>query len=140
MPFKSGKSFNDVNKKIENFTDNVIPKRVMGNLYDLATTFGNYTDFLVPVDSGTLMDSRNQTVTQTGDLFKATIGYYGKQAGILHSPKPGGKMDGWKPKPVPSPGKKTGGFNADARQDWFNVTWAQDGKQLVSEFAEDITR
>ncbi len=140
MPFKSGKSFNDVNKKIENFADNVIPKRVMGNLYDLATTFGNYTDFLVPIDSGTLMDSRNQTVTQTGDLFKATIGYYGKQAGILHSPKPGGKMDGWKPKPVPSPGKKTGGFNADARQDWFNVTWAQYGNQLLSEFAEGITR
>ncbi len=45
MPFKSGKSFNDVNKKIDNFTDNVIPKRVMGELYDLATTFGNYTDF-----------------------------------------------------------------------------------------------
>jgi hypothetical protein len=140
MPFKSGKSINDINRRVENHIDETIQKRIQRELYSLMFDIGNYADFLVPKDTLNLINSREHKLTKTNFGWRGTVGYYTGYAGILHSPKPGGKMDGWKPKPVPSPGKQTGAFNADARQDWFNVTWAQYGSELLDNFKRGITK
>ena len=140
MPFKSGKSFNDVNKRIRDFTDDILPKRIQGELYDLITALGGYADDYTPIDTVTLRNSRTQTVNPSPTGFRATLGYYTGYAAALHNPKEGGRLDGWKPKPVPSPGKKTGAYNPQARQGWINIAWAQYGPELLEEFAEGITR
>lgn len=140
MPFKSGKSITNVSRKIEKFAEETIPKRIRGALYNVATSLGNYADFYVPIDTANLVNSRSHSVSSGKGIYTATVGYYTGYAGILHSPSPGGKMDNWQPKPVPSPGKKTGGFNASATQGWLNIAWTQYGDEIMTNFAEDIIK
>jgi hypothetical protein len=140
MPFKSGKSPADLSASIKKRLLERLPKQIEKALYTMGNEMGAASDHYVPVDSANLVNSRALRVTQTADGWRLTISYYGKQAGALHSPKTGSKMDGWKPKPPGSPGKPTGGYNPNAKQDWLNVAWREEGDRLIKEFAEDIKK
>ena len=137
MPFKNGKSFTDLNVKIKKTFEN-IDNNVEAGLYELGGDLGLLADFYVPVDTNNLINSRAMKVSKNGESFTMSIGYYQDYAAALHSPKKGGKMDGWKPRPVPSPGKKTGGYNSDAKQGWLNAAWDEDGERLLNEFAKGL--
>ncbi len=137
MPFKSGKSFTDVNGNIKKAFQQ-LDNNIEAGLYELGGDLGLLADFYVPVDTNNLINSRAMKVSKNGESFTMSIGYYQDYAAALHSPKKGGKMDGWKPRPVPSPGKTTGGYNADAKQGWLNAAWDEDGERLLNEFAKGL--
>jgi len=151
MPFKSGKSIDDVNKSIEGFVSKTIPRRIRKELYILGKGLGNFADFYVPVDTKNLVNSRKESVSFRGDYFTVSVGYYTAYAGALHSPKPGGKMDGWRPMTPEDReyktrsaknfvGGGTGGFNINAKQDWLNIAWEWKGDELLEDFASGIIK
>ncbi len=151
MPFKSGKSFNDVNRNIEELASKTIPKRIRKELYILGKSLGNFADFYVPVDTKNLVNSRKETVSFRGNYFTTSVGYYTAYAGSLHSPKPGCKMDGWKSMtPEDSEYKSCsasdfvgggiGGFNINAKQGWLNIAWEWKGDELLEDFANGIIK
>ena len=148
MPYKSGKSVADVNNKIDKFVNKEIPQKIESGLYSVATSLGGYADFYVPVDTNALMNSREHRVAKVGANFVATVGYYQKYAAALHSPKPGGKMDGWKPRTPEMraeaksaknyTGRSIGGFNINAKQGWLNIAWEWKGEELLKKFREGL--
>jgi hypothetical protein len=150
MPFKKGKAPKDLNKKIEEFVNKEIPQRTEAGLYSLAVALGGYADFYVPVETNALMNSRQHRVAKVGNNLVATVGYYQKYAAALHSPKPGGKMDGWKPRTPEMraqlksaknyTGRGTGGFNINATQGWLNVAWKWKGEELMEKLRERIAK
>lgn len=151
MPFKAGKSIRDVNKKVDTLASKTIPRRIRKELYILARSLGNFADFYVPVDTKNLVNSRSQSVSFRGATFTATVGYYTAYALPLHSPKPGGKMDGWKPQTPEDREYKTrsaknfvgggiGGFNINAKQGWLNIAWEWKGEELLEDFANGIIK
>lgn len=139
MPFKKGKSFDDINAKISRRFKEVLPAAIERGLYSMGFGLQAAANHYVPVDTSNLVNSARVTVEQSGETFRMTLGYYSNYAAALHSPEKGSKMDGWKPKPVPSPGKKTGGYNPQAKQDWMNVAWREDGPELLEDFKDDIS-
>lgn len=139
MPFKAGKSFKDANANIKKAFER-LDNSIEAGLYELGGELGLLADFYVPVDTNNLINSRAIKVSKSGENVTMTIGYYQDYAAALHSPKKGGKMDGWKPRPVPSPGKKTGGYNADAKQGWLDIVWAEDGERLLKEFSQGLIK
>ena len=150
MPFKAGKSFRDVNNKIDDLANKEIPRKIESGLYSVATSLGGYADFYVPVDTNALMNSREHRVTARGNNFVATVGYYQKYAAALHSPKSGGKMDGWNPRTPEMraesksaknyTGRATGGFNINAKQGWLNIAWEWKGEELLRKFREGLVK
>jgi hypothetical protein len=148
MPYKKGRSVADVNNKIDNFVNKEIPQKIEAGLYSVATSLGGYADFYVPVDTNALMNSREHRVAKVGGNFVATVGYYQKYAAALHSPKPGGKMDGWKPRTPEMraelksaknyTGRAIGGFNINAKQGWLNIAWEWKGEELLEKFRKGL--
>ena len=150
MPYKSGKSVADVNNKIDRFVNKEIPQKIEAGLYSVATSLGGNADFYVPVDTNALMNSREHRVAKVGANFVATVGYYQKYAAALHDPKPGGKMDGWKPRTPEMraeaksaknyTGRSIGGFNINAKQGWLNIAWEWKGEELLKKFREGLVK
>lgn len=138
MPFK--KNFDSVNANIKKAFGEKLNRDIEAGLYSLGLDLGAESDHYVPVETADLVNSRTQRVEDSGNMVTLTLGYYQTYAAALHSPKKGSKLDGWKPKPVPSPGKLTGGYNPNARQDWLNVAWRENGDKLLKDFAEDIKK
>jgi hypothetical protein len=148
MPYKKGRSVSDVNNKIDDFVNKEIPQKIEVGLYSVATSLGGYADFYVPVDTNALMNSREHKVSKVGANFVATVGYYQKYAAALHSPKPGGKMDGWKPRTPEMraelksaknyTGRAIGGFNINAKQGWLNIAWKWKGEELLEKFRKGL--
>lgn len=138
MPFK--KNFDSVNANIKKAFGEKLNRDIEAGLYSLGLGLGAESDHYVPVETADLVNSRTQRVEDSGNMVTLTLGYYQTYAAALHSPKKGSKLDGWKPKPVPSPGKLTGGYNPNARQGWLNVAWRDNGDKLLKDFAEDIKK
>ncbi|MEE4290317.1 MAG: hypothetical protein V2J13_01055 [Cycloclasticus sp.] len=117
MPFKAGKSpqdaANNVSAKIKQVTD----EKLEIALTKVAYAIGANADFYVPVDTNALMNSRTIKIVPQNGGFRATIGYYQDYAAALHGTASYSPL--WKPKPPGTLGKKTGGYNADARPGWI---------------------
>ena len=92
MPFKSGKSFTDVNSNIKKAFQK-LDNNIEAGLYELGGDLGLLADFYVPVDTNDLRSSRAMKVTKSANSATVTIGYYQDYAPALHSPKKGGKME-----------------------------------------------
>ena len=117
-----------------------------------ATLIKNRAQEYVPLDTGALQNS--VTVKRSDDagsmVTTATIAYVQPYALPLHSPKPGGKMDGWQPqtpedramrmsaKNYPASGM-SGGFNPSARQGWLFIG-AEEAKEAVQAAFQDTMR
>ena len=148
MPFPKGKSPKDIAKKVNAKIDHIINDQLEGALTAVIYAIGGNADFYVPVDTNALMNSREHRVAKVGANFVATVGYYQKYAAALHSPKPGGKMDGWKPRTPEMraeaksaknyTGRSIGGFNINAKQGWLNIAWEWKGEELLKKFREGL--
>ncbi len=149
MPFKSGKSPADVARKLNKILTEDLPKNVEAGLYTMYTTLAGTADFYVPIDTSTLIKSRSYRIRKDGNGWGLTYGYYTEYAEALHSPKPGGKMDGWKPvdpyerewrtrSASEFSGNGTGGWNPNARQGWMNIAWEEVGNEARNQFAKMI--
>lgn len=139
MPFKQGKSFKEVNESLKYWIERGLPEKIEKGIYNLGFSLGAEADFFVPVDTAALMNSRRVKVDSKKGAHTVTVGYYTDYASYLHNPKAGGKMDGWDPVKPPAPGKKTGGYNANAKQGWIETAWIENKDILISEFIRDIT-
>lgn len=149
MPFKAGKSPADVARKINKALTEDLPKDVERGLFTMYTILAGEADFYVPVDTSTLVKSRSYRTRQTGEKWHLTYGYYTDYALALHSPEPGGKMDGWKPmdpyerewqtkNASEFTGNGSGGWNPSATQGWMNIAWNNVGDDAVRAFANMI--
>jgi hypothetical protein len=133
------KGVNELKKNIQTYVGDKVPKAAERGLYVGLTLIENRSLEYVPLDTGALLNSRFKEIKQQEGLTIGRIGFVAAYALPLHSPKPGGKMDGWKPKPVPSPGKMTGGYNPAAKQDWLNIgleeAWPEVQRAIKEEFS-----
>jgi hypothetical protein len=117
MPFKSGKSPQDVAKKVNDKIDHIVNVQLEGALTAVVYAIGGRADFYVPVDTNALMNSRETHVIPHKDGYRATLGYYQNYALALHGTATYSPL--WKPKPRGAPGKPTGGYNPSARPGWI---------------------
>lgn len=121
MPFKAGKSPVDISKKTFATIEKLTGGKAEKALTTLAFEIGGNADFYVPVDTNALVNSRHIKVEPTSTGFRATISYgvngVAGYAAYLHGDDSSSPL--WKPKPVPSPGKLTGGYNSEATPQWI---------------------
>lgn len=117
MPFKAGKSPQDAANNVVDKIAEIKDKKLEAALTTVAYAIGANADFYVPVETNNLMNSREVKIIPMNGSFRATIGYYQEYAAALHGTASYSPL--WKPKPVGSPGKKTGGYNADAKPGWI---------------------
>lgn len=101
----------------------------------------------VPIDTGALLNSAYRSVTINGTDVSGTLGYTQSYALALHSPKPGGKMDGWRPMTPEGRASRasaqnysasgmSGGFNPSARQGWILIA-VEENKQLIDDLLQN---
>ena len=149
MPFKKGKPPADVAKRINKALTEDLPKDIESGLFTMYTILSGTADFYTPLDTGALRNSKSYRIRQNGDKWVMTYGYYTDYAEALHSPKEGGKMDGWKPvdpyerewrtvKASEFKGSGTGGWNPSATQGWMDIAWNEVGDDAVKNFARMI--
>lgn len=132
MPFKAGKSPADVARKINKALTEDLPKDVERGLFTMYTILAGEADFYVPVDTSTLVKSRSYRVRDNGNGWRMTYGYYTDYAAALH------ERTDWSPKPPNTAGKKGGGYNPNAVNNWMNVAWNEVGDDAVRAFANMI--
>lgn len=98
------------NKLRRNFKTSIENKnaRVKKAVTAAAFVIGSRSDERVPVDTKALMNSRFTKVIPMAQAWRGIIGYTQDYAAALH------ERTDWKPKPPGSPGKRTGGYNANA--------------------------
>lgn len=149
MPFKAGKSPADVAKRINKALTQDLPKDIEKGLFTMYTHLASHADEYVPIDTGALIKSRSHRIRKNGEKWRLTYGYYTDYAQALHSPKPGGKMDGWKPmdpyerewrtkSASEFTGSGSGGWNPSATQGWMNIAWNEVGDEAKKLFANMI--
>jgi len=117
MPFKPGKSPTDVAKAVDAKLFEITAQQLPIALETVAYAVGARADFYVPIDTSALINSRSIRVEAHEGGFRATIGYYQEYAKYLHGIN--GVTPIWTPKPSGTPGKKTGGYNANAEPNWI---------------------
>lgn len=132
MPFKAGKSPADVARKINKALTEDLPKDVERGLFTMYTHLASHADEYTPIDTGTLRKSRSYRIRNNGNGWRLTYGYYTDYAAALH------ERTDWSPRPPNTPGKKGGGYNAEARPNWMNIAWQEEGEQAVRLFANMI--
>lgn len=137
---------NELKRSINTLTANDVPKAAGRALYTALTLIENRSLEYVPLDTGALLNSRFKEIRQEADLTVGRIGFAQAYAVPLHSPKSGGKMDNWKPRPIGTivsikgqePRKKTAS-NMSAKQDWLNIgldeAWPEIQRAVKDEFS-----
>jgi len=131
MPFKQGKSPADIARKINKALTVDLPKDVEKGLFTMYKHLASHADFYVPVDTTTLVKSRSYRIRDNGSGWRLTYGYYTDYAAALH------ERTDWQPKPPPK-GEGGGGYNPDAKPNWMNIAWQEEGDQAVKLFANMI--
>jgi len=132
MPFKAGKSPADVARKINKALTEDLPKDVERGLFTMYTHLAGMADFYVPIDTGSLVDSRSYRMRKNTEGWRMTYGYYSDYAAALH------ERTDWNPKPPPKGEDGGGGYNPEARPNWMNIAWQEEGEQAVRLFANMI--
>lgn len=109
-----------------------IPQKIERTLTAVTVAVANKGQEYTPLAYSLLQNSQFRTVEATPTAYIGSVGYTQEYALPLHSPKPGGKMDGWKPMDPYTRELKTksannyigggsGGWNPNATQDWLNI-------------------
>jgi hypothetical protein len=132
------KGLAECKRNIDTVVRNTIPKNAERAMYVTLTLIENRSLEYVPLDTANLLNSRFKIIEQEGAVTIGRIGFTASYALPLHSPKPGGKMDGWQPRPVPSPGKQVGGYNPSATQDWLNIGLNEAWPEIQSAVKEEM--
>ena len=116
MPFKPGKSPNDLNKRIraELFD---ISEKTESAVLNTGRAIAEAADNYVPIDTYELIQSRRVFVNSTPNGYRCTIRYGDdgalKYAAVLH------EWDGWNPRQAGDPSKRGSGLNLQATAHWL---------------------
>jgi len=145
------KGLAELKRNIDTVVRNTIPQNAERAMYVTLTLIENRSLEYVPLDTADLLNSRFKTIEQEGAVTVGRIGFMAKYALPLHSPKPGGKMDGWKPQTpedramrmsaanYPTSGM-SGGYNPNAQQNWLNIgleeAWPEAQRAVKEAFAQ----
>ena len=145
------KGINELKRNIATLTTVEVPKQAGAAMYSVLTLVENRSLEYVPLDTGALLNSRYKTIEMDGNYVIGRIGFAQAYALPLHSPKPGGKMDGWRPQTpedraqrmsaanYPSSGM-SGGYNPSAQQNWLNIgleeAWPEAQRAVKEAFAQ----
>lgn len=91
----------------------------------------------MPREFGFLINSTfRATPEMKGGKMVGVIGNTESYAAPLHSPKAGGRMDGWQPKP---PEDKFGpAWNPNAKQGWFDIGVREEKQNLQRVFKKGM--
>lgn len=74
---------------------------------------------IAPIEFGTLINSQYRGIEKTDRGWRGFVGYATNYALALESPKAGGRMDGWKPKPPEE--KKGNAWNPISSQGFLRL-------------------
>lgn len=99
MPFKAGKSPKDVSRKYKAVVNDMAGRKVKTALTKVVVYAAGASKEIAPVEFGSLVNSQFREVNKTDFGWRGTVGYTQSYAAALESPRPGGRLDGWKPKP-----------------------------------------
>lgn len=132
MPFKTGKTPADVARKINKALTQDLPKDVERGLFTMYTHLASHADECTPIDTGALRQSKSYRIRDNGNGWRLTYGYYTDYAAALH------ERTDWKPKPPPKGEDGGGGYNPEAKPNWMNIAWQEEGEQAVRLFANMI--
>tara|TARA_S200002703_G_scaffold90114_1_gene77743 strand:+ start:2161 stop:2565 length:405 start_codon:yes stop_codon:yes gene_type:complete len=132
MPFKQGKSPADMSRKIKKILETELPANIEKGLYSMYTILGGKADYYTPVDTTNLVQSRTYRISNTGDGWRMTYGYYTDYAAALHNGA------NWQPKPPGTPGKTNGGYNPNAKPGWMTIAWNEQGENAIKAFGRMI--
>jgi hypothetical protein len=133
------KGLAELKRNIDTVVRNTIPQNAERAMYTALTLIENRSLEYVPLDTANLLNSRFKTIEQVGVVTFGRIGFMAAYALPLHSPESGSKMDGWKPRPVPSPFKPTVGYNPNATQDWLNIGLNEAWPEVQRAVKEEMT-
>lgn len=88
MPFKSGKSFTTVNKKIDRVIDDIDGQLTERGLYVAATVGAGYAAIMTPIDTSNLINSQYiSQPRQTNTGVAIDVGYTANYAINVHNAK-----------------------------------------------------
>ncbi len=113
-----------------------IPHNIERALTAVGTTVMGRAFEYMPLAYANLQNSSYQIIEVTPNSYTLSLGNTVEYALPLHSPEPGGKMDGWKPmdpyerewrtrSAKDFVGNGSGGMNVNAKQDWFNIGYKE---------------
>ena len=94
MPVKGGDS---VRKKYRETIKSITVKRAEATMAKVVTYAAGASKELAPIEFGNLVNSQFRNVEKTATGYRGTVGYTVGYAAALENPKPGGKLDNWKP-------------------------------------------
>lgn len=119
MPFKAGKAPKDLLAKYKGLVSNITNKQARSVMTKITVYAAGASKEIAPIEFGNLINSQFRNVEKLANGYRGTVGYTVGYAAALESPKSGGKLDGWRPRP---PEEKAGkGFNPIAGQGFLRL-------------------
>lgn len=97
MPFKPGKSPKDLVKKYKEKVGDLTTKQAEAVMTKIIVYAAGASKEIAPIEFNNLINSQFRTVEKTPNGYRGTVGYTVGYAAALENPKPGGRLDGWKP-------------------------------------------
>lgn len=129
MPFKPGKSFENVNNALNRKISKDIPNNIGNGLFKVYQTLSATADKYVPIDTTDMIKSKRFQIIKSGQYsYTMTYGYYTEYAKYLHN-----SFD-WSPRPVGAPGKRGNQWNPNAKPEWLNLAWKESGQKAMKLF------
>lgn len=104
-----------VKRKKVNSLSSLTDRGVKRALTKIGGTILARADQYAPIDTKALINSGFYKVDETNTGYMLRVGYMQEYALWLHE----APMGNWQPRPVGSPGKKTGGYNPNASPNWL---------------------
>jgi hypothetical protein len=93
---------------------------------------GSRSDYYVPVDTSALLNSRFTRAIELPTGWRGIVGYSQGYAAALH------ERTDWSPKPPGSPGKRTGGYNPNAKPKFLQIGAEESEATIRRIFAEEL--
>lgn len=112
MPIKGAQEAkHSISRKIDALANDKMERALTTIAYSVL----GHSGFYVPIDTSNLMNSGRVEVRKTSAGWHASVSYRAEYVKYLH------EGIGWQPKPSGTPGKKTGGYNPNAKPGWLNI-------------------
>ena len=99
MPFKKGKSPAELTSKFSQIVGNMTEKSTKAALTKAIIKGAGFSKEIAPIEFGTLINSQFRMIEKTATGWRGIVGYAVNYAVYLESPKAGGRMDNWQPRP-----------------------------------------
>ena len=140
MPFKKGKSPDDVTAKYATIIDGITVKSTNEALTKALVYGAGASKEIAPIEFGNLVNSQYRYIEKTPTGFRGFVGYSVNYALFLEDPRKGGRLDGWQPRP---PEDKEGpAWNPIASQGFLRLgfTGLESGPMITKILTDGITK